>query len=203
MSRFRSPSGSGWPPWRWPRSGRDSGRLHERAAGPDNSPPVLSTPLSLGRRVRVGGGAPLALIAGPCVIESERATLGIAAALARLARRRGIPLVFKASFDKANRTSAASFRGPGLGEGLRILARVRRETGLPVLTDVHETAQVPAAAEAVDVLQIPAFLARQTDLLAAAGRTGLPVNVKKGQFMAPADMAHAVAKVHAAGGKAV
>src|SRR5688572_6604046 len=102
---------------------------------------MLSRPFVLGRGVRVGGGAPLALIAGPCVIESERMTLGLATALARLARRRRIPLVFKASFDKANRTSAASFRGPGLGEGLRILARVRRETGLPVLTDVHETAQ--------------------------------------------------------------
>lgn len=160
---------------------------------------MLNRPLVIGGRVRVGAGAPLALLAGPCVIESEAAALRLAAALARLARRRRIPLVFKASWDKANRTSAASFRGPGLGEGLRILSRVRRETGLPVVTDVHETAQVAAVAEAVDLLQIPAFLARQTDLLTAAGRTGLPVNIKKGQFMAPGDMTHAVAKVRAAG----
>jgi 2-dehydro-3-deoxyphosphooctonate aldolase (KDO 8-P synthase) len=153
--------------------------------------------------VRIGGGAPLALIAGPCVIEGEAFALRLAERLASLARRRRIPFVFKASFDKANRTSGASFRGPGLGEGLRILARVRRETGVPVTTDVHETRQVPAAAEAVDLLQIPAFLARQTDLLAAAGRAGRPVNLKKAQFMAPEDMAHAVAKVRAAGARDV
>ena len=164
---------------------------------------MLTRPLSLGRGVRVGAGAPLALIAGPCVIENERATLAMAVTLARLARRRRIPFVFKASFDKANRTAVTSFRGPGLGEGLRILARVRRETGLPVLTDVHETAQVPAVAEVVDVIQVPAFLARQTDLLAAAGRTGLPVNIKKGQFMAPGDLAHAVDKVRAGGSRSV
>jgi len=164
---------------------------------------MLTRAIRLGARVRIGGGAPLALIAGPCVIEGEAFTLRLAERLAALARRRRIPFVFKASFDKANRTSGASFRGPGLGEGLRILARVRRETGVPVTTDVHETRQVPAAAEAVDLLQIPAFLARQTDLLAAAGRAGRPVNLKKAQFMAPEDMAHAVAKVRAAGARDV
>jgi 2-dehydro-3-deoxyphosphooctonate aldolase (KDO 8-P synthase) len=164
---------------------------------------MLTRSVRLGSRVRIGGGAPLALIAGPCVIEGEAFALRLAERLASLARRRRIPFVFKASFDKANRTSGASFRGPGLGEGLRILARVRRETGVPVTTDVHETRQVPAAAEAVDLLQIPAFLARQTDLLAAAGRAGRPVNLKKAQFMAPEDMAHAVAKVRAAGARDV
>ena len=164
---------------------------------------MLTRSIRLGSRLRIGGGAPLALIAGPCVIEGETFTLRLAERLAARASRRRIPLVFKASFDKANRTSGASFRGPGLGEGLRILARIRRATGLPVTTDVHETRQVPAAAEAVDLLQIPAFLARQTDLLAAAGRAGRPVNLKKAQFMAPEDMAHAVAKVRAAGARDV
>lgn len=151
-------------------------------------------------RVRIGGGGPLALIAGPCVIEGESFTLRLAEALATLARRRRIPLVFKASFDKANRTSRDSFRGVGFDGGLRILARVRRDTGLPVTTDVHESSQCAAVAQAADLLQIPAFLARQTDLLAAAARTGRPVNVKKGQFMAPEDMRHAVAKAAGPGG---
>ncbi len=150
-------------------------------------------------RVHIGGGGPLALIAGPCVIEDEEFTVRLAARLARLARSRRIPLVFKASFDKANRTSVDSFRGPGLDRGLRILARVRRETGLPVTTDVHESGQAASVAQVADLLQIPAFLARQTDLLAAAARTGRPVNVKKGQFMAPEDMRHAVAKLRSAG----
>lgn len=157
----------------------------------------------IGSGISIGSGKPLALIAGPCVIEGEAFTLRVAELLARFSRRRRVPLVFKASFDKANRTSGASFRGPGLGEGLRILARIRRETGLPVTTDVHETRQVPAAAEAVDLVQVPAFLARQTDLLAAAGRSGRPVNIKKAQFMAPEDMVHAVAKVRAAGAPGV
>lgn len=155
------------------------------------------------RQVRVGGGAPLALIAGPCVIESERHARGAAERLARLARRRRIPLVFKASYDKANRTSGASFRGPGMAEGLRILGRIRGDLGLPVLTDVHETQQTADAAEVADVLQIPALLSRQTDLLCAAARTGRAVNVKKGQFMAPEDVAHAVAKVRAQGNRRV
>jgi 2-dehydro-3-deoxyphosphooctonate aldolase (KDO 8-P synthase) len=123
----------------------------------------------------------------------------IAERLAQLGRRLRIPLIFKASYDKANRTSIKSFRGPGMSAGLRILAKVKTATGLPVLTDVHETWQVPETATVADVLQIPAFLARQTDLLAAAGRSGRPVNIKKAQFMAPGDMAHAVAKVRAHG----
>jgi 2-dehydro-3-deoxyphosphooctonate aldolase (KDO 8-P synthase) len=154
-------------------------------------------------RVGFGAGAPLALIAGPCVIEGERFTLKVAGMLAKLARRHRIPLVFKASFDKANRTSAKSFRGPGLKEGLRILAKVRQETSLPVLTDVHEQVHAFAAGEVVDAVQVPAFLARQTDLLVAAARTGLPVNIKKGQFMAPEDMAHAVEKIRACGNRSV
>jgi len=148
---------------------------------------------------RLGSGEPLLLIAGPCVIESEAATLAAAGRVAEIAQRHGVPAVFKCSFDKANRTSAHSFRGPGLREGLRVLARVKAETGLPVLTDVHAEEQCGPAAEVVDVLQIPAFLCRQTDLLLAAGRTGRPVNVKKGQFVAPAEMKHALGKLAEAG----
>jgi 2-dehydro-3-deoxyphosphooctonate aldolase (KDO 8-P synthase) len=148
---------------------------------------------------RCGGGAPLLWIAGPCVIESRDLTLSIADALASLAGRLGVSLVFKASFDKANRSSGKSFRGPGLEEGLKVLADVKQRTGLPVTTDVHETAQVGPVAEVVDLLQIPAFLARQTDLILAAGRTGRAVNVKKGQFMAPWDMRNVVAKMDEAG----
>ena len=144
---------------------------------------------------KVGAGQPLLLIAGPCVIESESATLAAARKVAEAGQRHGLPTVFKCSFDKANRTSVRSFRGPGLVEGLRVLAKVKAETGLPVLTDVHAEDQCARAGEVVDVLQIPAFLCRQTDLLAAAGRTGRPVNVKKGQFLAPEDMRHAVAKL--------
>jgi 2-dehydro-3-deoxyphosphooctonate aldolase (KDO 8-P synthase) len=149
--------------------------------------------------VRVGGGHPLALIAGPCVIEGEEHALFLARALRDAAAARGVPLVFKASYDKANRTSAGSFRGPGISEGLRILARVKAETGVPILTDIHEPWQAEAAAEVADVLQIPAFLCRQTDLLVAAARTGRAVNLKKGQFLAPADLRHGVAKITACG----
>ena len=134
------------------------------------------------------------VIAGPCVIESEDQALSIARALADIARRLRMRVIFKASFDKANRTSGKSRRGPGLRRGLDILARVRAETGLEVLTDVHEVAHVAPAAAVVDILQVPAFLSRQTDLIQAAVRSGRPVNIKKGQFMAPADMAHVVAK---------
>jgi 2-dehydro-3-deoxyphosphooctonate aldolase (KDO 8-P synthase) len=148
---------------------------------------------------RCGGGAPLLWIAGPCVIESRDFTLAIADSLATFAGRLGIPLVFKASFDKANRSSGKSFRGPGLEDGLKVLADVKRRTGLPVTTDVHEAAQVGPVAEVVDLLQIPAFLARQTDLVLAAGRTGRAVNVKKGQFMAPWDMRNVVAKMDEVG----
>jgi 2-dehydro-3-deoxyphosphooctonate aldolase (KDO 8-P synthase) len=145
--------------------------------------------------VTLGGGAPLVLIAGPCVIESERHTLMLAEALASIASRVGVPLIFKASYDKANRTSGRAFRGPGLDEGVHVLKQVKERFRVAVLTDVHEPAQVERAAEAADVLQIPAFLSRQTDLIRAAARTGRAVNLKKGQFLAPDDMRHAIAKV--------
>jgi 2-dehydro-3-deoxyphosphooctonate aldolase (KDO 8-P synthase) len=159
-------------------------------------------PVSIADGVTIGGDA-LLLIAGPCVIESESHCLTLAAELARIARRAAVPFVFKASFDKANRTSIKSFRGPGLDEGLAVLARVRSEVGVPVLTDIHEAWQAEKAAEVVDVIQIPAFLSRQTDLLTAAARTGRAVNVKRGQFMAPGDVRHAVEKVHASGNRRV
>ena len=143
------------------------------------------------------------LIAGPCVLEDDRLNLEVATALARLADELSLPIVFKASFDKANRSSPGSPRGPGLEEGLRKLERVRAETGLPVLTDVHDAAQCEPVAEVVDVLQIPAFLCRQTDLLLAAGATGRPVNVKKGQWMAPEEMRGAAEKVRRAGAAGV
>jgi 2-dehydro-3-deoxyphosphooctonate aldolase (KDO 8-P synthase) len=146
-----------------------------------------------------GPGYPLIWIAGPCVIESHDLTLWIAEQLRELADRMALPLIFKASFDKANRTSGKSFRGPGLQDGLKTLDAVKRQTGLPVTTDVHERDQVDAVAEVCDLLQIPAFLARQTDLVQAAGRTGRAVNVKKGQFMAPWDMRHVVAKMDEVG----
>jgi 2-dehydro-3-deoxyphosphooctonate aldolase (KDO 8-P synthase) len=149
--------------------------------------------------VRIGGGAPLALIAGPCVIESAAHAVEIGLAVSDVAARAGVPYIYKASFDKANRTSRASFRGPGLEAGLRILAEVRARTGAPVLTDIHEAWQAAPAAAVVDVLQIPAFLCRQTDLLVAAGETGRAVNIKKGQFLAPLDMRHAVDKVAGTG----
>ena len=149
--------------------------------------PIRIGPLSI-------GGGPLVLIAGPCVIESEEHALGLARRLAEIAARCGVPLVFKASYDKANRTSASSFRGPGLAEGLRVLRRVREDAGVPVLTDIHEPAHAAPAAEVADVLQIPAFLCRQTDLLVAAARTGKTVNVKKGQFLAPQDMRYVIGK---------
>ena len=148
---------------------------------------------------RCGRGEPLLVIAGPCVIESESLVLEIAGVLNELAAGLPIRLVFKASFDKANRTSVDSYRGPGLERGLAVLRRVHESTGLPVTTDVHESAQAPAAAEVCALLQIPAFLARQTDLLAAAAQTGRAVHVKKGQFMAPWDMKHVVAKLEAFG----
>ena len=148
---------------------------------------------------RCGRGQPLLVIAGPCVIESESLVLEVAGVLSELAARLPIRLVFKASFDKANRTSVDSYRGPGLERGLAVLRRVHESTGLPVTTDVHESAQAPAAAEVCALLQIPAFLARQTDLLAAAAQTGRAVHVKKGQFMAPWDMKHVVAKLEAFG----
>lgn len=153
--------------------------------------------------VAIGGGGPLALIGGPCVIESEAHALFLGGAIADVARDVGVPYVFKASFDKANRTSGRSFRGPGLEAGVETLKAVRETHRVPVLTDVHETAQVDAVAAVADVLQIPAFLSRQTDLITAAARTGRAVNLKKGQFLAPADMRHAVAKAVETGNRRV
>jgi 2-dehydro-3-deoxyphosphooctonate aldolase (KDO 8-P synthase) len=147
----------------------------------------------------VGPHHPLFMIAGPCVIESEELCLEVAETLAGITRRLGLPYVFKASFDKANRTSAESFRGPGLEEGLRVLEAVRSKVGVPILTDVHEATPVDEVASVVDVLQTPAFLVRQTDFLQRVARTGKPVNVKKGQFLAPWDMKHVVDKCRAAG----
>jgi 2-dehydro-3-deoxyphosphooctonate aldolase (KDO 8-P synthase) len=155
--------------------------------------------VSIAAGVRIGGGAPIVLIAGPCVIESQQQALETAQALKEVATAAGIPLIYKSSFDKANRTSLNSYRGPGLHTGLAILQRVREEVGVPVLSDVHEVAQIAVAAEVLDVLQIPAFLSRQTDLLLAAGHTGKPINVKKGQFLAPWDMQHVAQKIASTG----
>jgi 2-dehydro-3-deoxyphosphooctonate aldolase (KDO 8-P synthase) len=154
------------------------------------------------RGVSIGGGT-LVLIAGPCVIESEAHAVDTALALRDITRRAGLPFIFKASYDKANRTSGLSFRGPGLAEGTRVLARVREAAGVPILTDIHEPSQAGPVAEVADILQIPAFLSRQTDLLAAAARTGRAINIKKGQFLSPLDMRHAVEKVTAAGNRNV
>lgn len=143
---------------------------------------------------KIGRDAPLFVIAGPCVIESEQQSLAVAERLAAIAERQGILLIFKSSFDKANRSSDKSFRGPGMDEGLRILEKVRDATGLRILTDVHERDQVAAVAQVADVLQTPAFLARQTDFIAAVAASGKPVNIKKAQFMAPSDMAQVAAK---------
>jgi 2-dehydro-3-deoxyphosphooctonate aldolase (KDO 8-P synthase) len=151
----------------------------------------------------MGGGHPLVLIAGPCVIESEDHALRMAEAVGGTARGCGVPCIFKASYDKANRTSIRSFRGPGLDEGLRILAAVKARTGLPILTDIHEPAQAARVAQVADVLQIPAFLSRQTDLIVAAAQTGRVVNIKKGQFLSPQDMRFAVEKVIQSGNSRV
>ena len=156
------------------------------------------TQVQIAPGVTLGGGS-LVLIAGPCVIESESHAIGLARQIAEIAKRAGVPYVFKASFDKANRTSLTSYRGPGLDEGLRVLAKVKDAAGVPVLTDVHEPWQCAKAAEVCDVLQIPAFLSRQTDLLVAAAKTGRAVNIKKGQFLAPLDVKHAIAKVAQSG----
>jgi 2-dehydro-3-deoxyphosphooctonate aldolase (KDO 8-P synthase) len=149
--------------------------------------------------IPLGGGAPLVLISGLNVLETAEAAVACAAALRALAKRHGLPLVFKASFDKANRSSARSYRGPGIEAGLATLARVKAETGLPILTDVHEPGQAAPAAEVVDCLQVPAFLVRQSDLLAACAETGRPVNLKRGPFIAPGDMRYAVEKLHSQG----
>jgi len=155
------------------------------------------------RSTTLGGGHPFVLIAGPCVIEDARHPLFMAEQLKAISEEVGVPLVFKASFDKANRTSVESFRGPGLTEGLAVLAEVRRKFDLPVTTDVHETHQVEAVAAVVDLLQIPAFLCRQTDLILAAASTGKPVNIKKGQFLAPWDIVHTAEKAISTGNRDV
>ena len=150
-----------------------------------------------------GDGAPLFVIAGPCVIANESLVMKTAESLVATCAALGLPFIFKASFDKANRTAGDSFRGPGLKRGLAILAKVKRQFRVPVLTDIHEIAQCKPAAEVCDVLQIPAFLCRQTDLIQAAAKTGCCVNIKKGQFLAPWDMRHAIAKAQAVGGKSI
>jgi 2-dehydro-3-deoxyphosphooctonate aldolase (KDO 8-P synthase) len=147
----------------------------------------------------IGGGAPLALIGGPCAIEDERHALMMAEQLRRVTSDARVPFIYKSSYDKANRSSVHSYRGPGLKEGLRILGVVKREVGVPVLSDVHEVAEVGPAAEVLDVLQVPAFLCRQTDLVLACARSGRPVNVKKGQFLAPRDMQNVVDKLRSGG----
>jgi 2-dehydro-3-deoxyphosphooctonate aldolase (KDO 8-P synthase) len=159
--------------------------------------------VSIAPEILVGPGRAPLVIAGPCVIEGEAHCLALAAALRETARHVGLPLVFKASFDKANRSSIHSFRGPGLEEGLRILGRVKKEMGIPLLSDIHEAAQAASASRILDILQIPAFLCRQTDLLVAAAVTGLPVNVKKGQFLSPWETKNIVDKIRSAGGSKI
>ena len=154
-------------------------------------------------RVRFGGGAPLALIAGPCVIESRAMAFDLAARLVALAQKEKIPLVFKASYDKANRTSGKAFRGPGLAQGLDVLAGIKEKFGVPILTDVHQVSEVKPAAEVADILQLPAFLCRQTDLVLALGESGRVVNIKKGQFLAPWDVRHVIEKVESTGNKKI
>jgi 2-dehydro-3-deoxyphosphooctonate aldolase (KDO 8-P synthase) len=163
---------------------------------------LISREVSVGN-VTFGGNRPFVLIAGPCAIEEEGLTLRIAAYLKDLCGELGIPLVFKASFDKANRTSASAFRGPGMAEGLNILAKVKAQYGLPVISDIHDQTQIAAASDILDIIQIPAFLSRQSDLLAAAGATGKVINVKKGQFLAPWDMRNVAAKIQATGNQNV
>ena len=162
--------------------------------------PLRSIPIG---DFRIGAGEPLVLIAGPCVIESERHAMKLAERLAKIAAKAKVPLIFKASYDKANRSSMRSFRGPGQEEGLEILRKIKARLHVPVLTDIHEPAQAHAAAEVCDVLQVPAFLSRQTDLLTAAGQTGRVVNLKKGQFLSPWEMANAAEKVKSTGNKKV
>jgi len=161
--------------------------------------PIVSKEIKVSAEVRIGGRRPLFAIVGPCVIESREHTLRLAAEIKAICSGLGVPLIFKASFDKANRLSLKSFRGPGLEAGLETLAAVKKELGLPVLSDVHETGQVETAAKVLDVIQIPAFLCRQTDLLLAAAGTGKPVNLKKGQFLSPYDMEKAVEKITSRG----
>ena len=162
----------------------------------------MTTAVKIGN-VTVGGGAPLVLIAGPCVLEGAERTLKIGREIQAIAGRLGIPYIFKASFDKANRSSFHAFRGPGLTEGLKMLADIKKELGVPVLSDIHEVSQAGPASAVLDVLQIPAFLCRQTDLLHASAQTGLPVNVKKGQFLSPAEMKNVVTKLEESGCRSI
>jgi len=151
--------------------------------------------------VVIGQGAPLALISGPCVIEDYETTRQIAATIKNITDKLEIPFVFKASYDKANRTSATSFRGPGLNDGLKVLAEIKKEFGIPILSDVHRISEIPAAARVLDIIQIPAFLCRQTDVIIEVARSGKVVNIKKGQFLAPWDMANVVEKITSAGNR--
>ncbi len=153
--------------------------------------------------IKIGGSNPLAYIAGPCVIENEKSTLNAAERLKEYSEKENIPLIFKSSYDKANRTSVDSFRGPGIEEGLKILSRVKKDVGLPVISDIHSEGEVLAAAEVLDVLQIPAFLSRQTDIIIAASKTGKPVNIKKGQFLAPGDVKNIIEKVRSSGSEKI
>jgi 2-dehydro-3-deoxyphosphooctonate aldolase (KDO 8-P synthase) len=154
-------------------------------------------------KIRLGKGAPMFLIAGPCVIESETHALGMAERLGAIASELGIPYIFKASYDKGNRSAVSSYRGPGLQEGLKILAKIKKRTGLPILTDVHEVSQVAPVADVCDILQVPAFLSRQTDLLVAVGKSGRAANLKKGQFLAPWEMGNAAEKVAGTGNEKI
>jgi 2-dehydro-3-deoxyphosphooctonate aldolase (KDO 8-P synthase) len=161
--------------------------------------PIVSKEIEIAPKVKVGGKGPFFLVAGPCVIENEERSLRLAREIGRTCAALGVPFIFKASFDKANRSSGASFRGPGLEKGLAVLRTVKEEAGVPVLSDVHETSQVERAAEVLDVIQIPALLCRQTDLLLEAARTMKPVNIKKGQFLSPQEMRNVLDKVLSAG----
>lgn len=157
----------------------------------------MTRPVAINGTVTIGGGNPLVVIAGPCVIETEELTLRLAEQLKKITGTLGVPFIFKSSYDKANRTSLNSYRGPGLEQGLRVLSKVKRECGVPVLSDVHHPSEVEPAAEVLDVIQIPAFLCRQTDLVVAAARRGKPVNVKKGQFLSPFEMEEIAKKITA------
>ena len=160
--------------------------------------PKITRSIAIGP-ISIGGQNPLALIAGPCVIESEKIAMEIAEKLKRITADLNVPFIFKASYDKANRTSIKSFRGPGLNDGLKILQKIKTELDLPILSDVHKEEEIDPAAEVLDILQIPAFLCRQTDLLVKAAQTGKPINVKKGQFLAPWDMKNVVVKIKESG----
>ena len=163
----------------------------------------MINPVPIKNRFFIGRPAPFALISGPCVIEDEQTTFDIARELAKITRKLDIPFVFKASYDKANRTAIDSFRGPGLAKGLEVLAAIRKELDVPVISDVHQVSDVEMAANSLDILQIPAFLCRQTDLVVAAARTGKPINVKKGQFLAPWDMKNVVNKILSTGNQKI